>query len=88
MAKFRKKPVIVEAEQFDGTAKSAERLSLLRVKRVAGVWLHTGDTYHLAGASLRAYAGRNHLCQSWRLDHHRRERRAVSLQTGHFRRYV
>lgn len=34
MPKFRKKPVIVEAEQFDGSVESAQRLSLLYASNV------------------------------------------------------
>jgi hypothetical protein len=35
MAKFRKKPVVIEAEQFDGTAECADRLLRMYASNVS-----------------------------------------------------
>ncbi len=40
MAKYRKKPVVIEAEQFDGTREHAHELS---VKYASNVWPDTGE---------------------------------------------
>lgn len=45
MAKFRKKPVVIEAEQFDGTPESAQRLSLLYASNVWPEFGYTPETH-------------------------------------------
>jgi hypothetical protein len=46
MAKFRKKPVVVEAEQFDGSRECASRLSLLYA---SNVWPEFGESSEFTG---------------------------------------
>jgi hypothetical protein len=45
MPKFRKKPIVVEAEQFDGTAESAERLTRLYASNVCPEFGSTQETH-------------------------------------------
>ena len=45
MAKYRKKPVVVEAIQFDGTSKSAEQITLKWASKISPEFGNTKETH-------------------------------------------